>query len=166
MQTTFAGPLPAEMAAWDEATKQAQREAGQKMLAEIDAAVKRGEKQITIAKAHYRFDKTTGDRKPMHILWEDMQGVTLDFSGSTFWFENQATGIFLKHNTDCTFKNVTLDWDPLPYVQGRIMAIDHQNQHLHVKLDEGYDQPKDAPLVSNPKARWRGIVFDPATRKL
>ncbi|MAX24083.1 MAG: alpha-galactosidase [Phycisphaeraceae bacterium] len=166
MQTTFAGPLPTEMAAWDETTKQAQRDAGRKMLAEIDAAVKRGEKQITVAKAHYRFDKTIGDRNPMHILWEDMVGVTLDFSGSTFWFENQATGIFLKHNSDCTVKNVTLDWDPLPYVQGRIMAIDHKKQHLHVKLDDGYDQPNDAPLVSNPKARWRGLVFDPATRKL
>ncbi len=166
MQTTFAGPLPPEMASWDNATKQAQRDAGQKLLAEIDAAVKRGKKQITIAKGHYRFDKTIGDRKPMHILWEDMQGVSLDFSNSTFWFENQATGIFLKRNSDCTIKNLTLDWAPLPYVQGRIMAIDHKKQHLHIKLDDGYDPDKNAPLVSNPKARWRGLVFDPATRKL
>jgi parallel beta-helix repeat protein len=159
-------PLPPEMTAWDANTKQAQRDAGTKMLAEIEAAVARGEKNIVIPKGHYRFKKLIEDRYSKHILWENMQGVTLDFQGSTFWFENPQTGIYLTHNSDCTLKNLYMDWDPLPFVQGRIMAIDHDKQQLHVKLDAGYDQSADAPLTQNPKARWRGMIFNAQTRKL
>tara|TARA_Y100001933_G_scaffold260132_1_gene311567 strand:+ start:31643 stop:33487 length:1845 start_codon:yes stop_codon:yes gene_type:complete len=158
--------LPASMASWDDATKQAQRDAGTKLLADIEARISRGEKQITIPTGQYRFNKLIQGRNAKHILWENMQGVTLDFQGSTFWFENPKTGIFLSHNTDSTIKNLYMDWDPLPYVQGRIMAIDHDKQQLHVQLDEGYDQPTDAPLTVNPKARWRGLIFDANTREL
>jgi hypothetical protein len=166
MTDASAGPLPTEMAVWDNATKQAQRDAGEKMLADIDAAIKRGQKNITIAKGHYRFNKLIEGKNPKHILLQNMTGITLDFSDATLWFENQATGLFLNRNSDCTVKNVTLDWDPLPYVQGQIMAIDLKNQNLHVKIDQGYDQPTDAPLVKNSKARWRGLIFDAQSKKL
>jgi parallel beta-helix repeat protein len=161
---TFAAPFPPEIAKWDDATKQAQRDAGTKLLADVQAAVKAGEKNIVIPKGDYRFDKLLKDRRPMHVLWADMDGVTIDLSGSTFWFENPRAGIVLARNKNCTLKNVNLDWDPLPFVQGRIMAIDHKTQQIHVKIDEGYDQPVN-DFTKTP-SHWRGMIFNPKTRLL
>lgn len=158
------GPYPPEIAAWDAATKQAQRDAGDKLLVHIDELLKKGEKNIVIPKGDYRFDKLLTDRRPMHVLWADMDGVTIDLSGSTFWFENPRAGIVLARNKDCTLKNVNLDWDPLPFVQGRIMALDHEKQLISVKLDEGYDQPSN-DFTSHPDS-WRGMIFNPKTRLL
>jgi parallel beta-helix repeat protein len=158
------GPYPPQIAEWDAATKQAQRDAGDKLLADIDAAVKRGDKLITIPKADYRFDKLLKDRRPMHILWHDLDGVTIDLQGSTLWFEHPRAGIVLYNNNNCTLKNVNLDWDPLPFVQGRIMAIDHAKQYIHVKIDEGYDQPVNE--FTQTTNGWRGMIFNPKTRML
>ncbi|MAX24082.1 MAG: alpha-galactosidase [Phycisphaeraceae bacterium] len=161
---TNAAPYPPEIAKWDDATKQAQRDSGTKLLADVQAAVKAGEKNIVIPKGDYRFDKLLKDRRPMHVLWSDMEGVTIDLQGSTFWFENPRAGIVLARNKNFTLKNVNLDWDPLPFIQGKIMAIDHQTQQIHVKIDEGYDQPvNDFTKVKN---HWRGMIFDPKTRRL
>lgn len=159
-----AGPYPPEIAAWDAATKQAQRDAGDKLLADIDAAIKRGDKQITMPKGDYRFNKLLKNPRPMHIMWRDMDGVTIDLQGSTFWFENPRAGIVLANNKNSTLKNVNLDWDPLPFTQGRVMALDHKTQQIHVKLDAGYDQPvNDFTKVEN---HWRGMIFNPKTRML
>ena len=94
------GPYPPEVAAWDDATKQAQRDAGTKMLADVDAAIKSGQKNIVVPKADYRFDKLLTNRRPMHIMWRDLDGVTIDLQGSTLWFENVRTGIVLANNSN------------------------------------------------------------------
>ena len=158
------GPYPPEVAAWDDATKQAQRDAGTKMLADVDAAIKSGQKNIVVPKADYRFDKLLTNRRPMHIMWRDLDGVTIDLQGSTLWFENVRTGIVLANNKNSTLKNVNLDWDPLPFTQGRIMHIDHKTQRMHVKIDNGYDQPINE-FTEFPN-HWRGMIFNPKTRLL
>lgn len=163
-QTLQAQSYPSEIAAWSDATKQAQRDAAKKMMADLDTAIKRGDKVIKIPKAHYRFDKLIGGRRPMHIHWRELNSVTLDFQGSTFWYENPRAGIVMSKCRNSKLTNLYMDWDPLPFVQGRIMAIDHATQRIHVKLDQGYDQPvNDFTKVQN---HWRGMIFDPKTRQL
>jgi hypothetical protein len=163
-----AGPLPPEMAAWDGAVKEQQREAGQKLLAQIAASVAAGEKDIRIPTAHYRFAEATGGpggKYPTHIfLPKAMDGVTLDFQGSTLWFETEASGIVLAGAKNTTLRNVFLDWDPLPYLQGVVTAIDEKTGAFDVRLDPGYERA--VPGLMKDTWRGRGIVFDRETREL
>jgi hypothetical protein len=158
------GPYPPTIEAWDAATKQAQRDAGDKLLKDVDAAIKRGDKRITVPKGDYRFDKLLKGPRPIYIVWRDMDGVTIDLQGSTLWFESPSTGIALANNNKCTLKNVNLDWDPLPFVQGTITQVDPKTQTFQVKIEDGYDQPINE-LTKNPNG-WSGILFDVKTRQI
>ncbi|RRJ94303.1 right-handed parallel beta-helix repeat-containing protein [Opitutaceae bacterium TAV4] len=159
------GPLPADIAAWTDAIKQQQRDAGKRLLAQIAADVADGKKDIRIPAAHYRFAETTGERYPTHILLpKNMDGVTLDFQGSTLWFETESSGIVLSNARNTTLRNVYLDWDPLPFIQGTVTAIQPNDGTFDVKLDPGYERA--VPGLMKDPWRGRGIVFDPTTREL
>ncbi|MDR1281860.1 MAG: right-handed parallel beta-helix repeat-containing protein [Opitutaceae bacterium] len=159
------GPFPADIAAWTDATKDQQRDAGRKLLAQIASDIGAGKKDIRIPQAHYRFAENTGGRYPAHIvLPRGMDAVTLDFQGSTLWFETEASGIVLPDARGTTLRNVFLDWNPLPFIQGTVVATQPVSNTFDVKLDPGYERAS-LPLM---KETWRGrgIAFDHATREL
>lgn len=161
----ISGPLPADIAAWTDVIKDQQRDAGKKLLAQITADVVAGKKDIRIPTAHYRFADKIGERYPTHILLpKNMEGVTLDFQGSTLWFETEASGIVMPGARDTTLRNVFLDWDPLPFIQGTIVAIQPDAGTFDVKLDPGYERAV-APLMRE-TWRGRGIAFERDTREL
>lgn len=93
-----------------------------------------------------------------------MKDVTIDFSGSTLWFETDASGIVLQGASHCTLKNVFLDWDPLPFVQGTVVAMQTEAGTFDVRLDPGYEHP--SATLRKETWRGRGIAFDPETREL
>jgi hypothetical protein len=159
------GPLPPEFASWTEDDKAAQREAGREMLRQIQAAVDAGEKNIVIPKGHYRFAENSGGKYPSHIILpREQDGVTLDFQGSTLWFETSASGLVVPGWRNGTIRNVILDWDPLPFVQGTVVAMQPEAGTFDVRLDPGYENP--VAELREETWRGRGIVFDPQTREL
>lgn len=162
---SHAGPLPPEMAAWTEADKQSQRESGDALLEMIDAAVQRGDSLVQIPVGDYRFNRVTADRRPTHILWRNLHDITIDFQGSTLWFETQHSGIVLAGGRNVVLKNVTFDWDPLPFAQGTITAMSSDPDTLDIRLDPGYEREHVSPgLVTS--GNWSACVFDPQTREL
>ena len=164
-QTAVLGPYPEDVMSWDATVREAQREAGKRLLEEIDAAVQRGDREILIAKGDYRFSEATGAPSlPAHIIMARYEDVTIDFQGSTLWFETQESGIRLTGCKNLVIKNVHLDWDPLPYFQGHIVAIDEANNTLDVKFDSGYGE-RILPGMRE-GGYWRGIGFDKHTRKI
>ncbi len=153
------------MARWTAADKQQQRDAADALLATIDAAVARGDATILIPTGHYRFTKTTTERLPTHIRWSNLRDITLDFQGSTLWFETHCSGIVLTGGRNIALKNLTLDWDPLPFTQGTITAMNADAATLDVRLDPGYERENvSAGLTSS--SNWSAVVFDPQTREL
>jgi len=159
------GPLPQEFASWTEMEKSAQRVAGQQMLQQIRTAIETGEKNILIPNAHYRFAENSGGKYPAHIIFpKDMDGVTVDFQGSTLWFETHASGMVLPGSINCTIRNVFLDWDPLPFMQGTVVAMQPDADTFDVKIDPGYEHP--VSQLKEESWRGRGVVFDPETREL
>ncbi|XHR31009.1 MAG: right-handed parallel beta-helix repeat-containing protein [Chthoniobacteraceae bacterium] len=159
------GPFPAEMVAWSDATKQAQREAGEKLLASLREAAKRGEREVRVPTGNYRFKNNTGGRYPAHIVFgRDFDGMTLDFQGSSLWFETEASGIALAGTRKLTLRNVFLDWDPLPFMQGTVVKLSPETGTLDIKLDPGYD--RTVPALAVETWRGRGIAFDRHSREL
>lgn len=166
-QASRLGAFPADMAAWTEADKAAQREAGVAMLKQVDDAVARGEKEIKIARGDYRFDKAIPGSWT-HILWRKLENVTIDFQGSNLWMEKQSSAVVLGSCRNLTLKNVFIDWDPLPFTQGTIVELDAAKRTLEVKIDEGYERVSEgmAMVPQNKNAGWRGVLFDASTSEL
>ena len=61
-------------------------------------------------------------------------------------------------------RNVTIDYDPLPFTQGKIVAVNAEAGEFDLELDEGF------PLLGEPwfataRSKW-GMPFDPKERRL
>jgi hypothetical protein len=136
-----------------------------KLVADIAATAERGDKQISIPKGDYRFDIPNGPRKVQFLL-RGLHDATLDFHGSTLWFETENIGLALFHCRHVTVRNAFLDWDPLPYMQGTVTGLDTEGKALAVKLERGYDRVLPGMAQGSSNWSWRGVVFDPATREL
>lgn len=163
-------PYPESISSWDDTIKNAQREDGRKLLSNLDIAIKNGDKKFVAEKGDYRF----GETKPVpgghmaHIVLEGISDLTIDFNGSTLWFERHAYAFNLTRCRNLSIKNVNMDWNPLPYTQGHILEIDNANNILKVKLDHGYSlvtpefshMPEGAHLP--PIA---GYTFNPETKR-
>jgi hypothetical protein len=161
IQSGNAEPFPPEIAAWSDAKKDAQLEAGKKLLVDIEAAVRRGDHYIRVAKGDYRFDTLSEHKYPSHITWTGLKDVTIDFQGSTFWFTEPKTGLKLVNCENLKLENLFMDWDPLPNMQGKIVALHPEESAFDVKLDPGYEEAVTGRMRnSDGTSKWRGFLFD------
>ncbi|MCZ7648389.1 MAG: right-handed parallel beta-helix repeat-containing protein [Planctomycetota bacterium] len=122
--------LPPELQAFTEADKQAQREAGEKLRKELLEAAKKGG-TFKVPPGHYRFSfdpnnpEQAKGRKGAVIWIQDVQDFVLEAQGATFWFDSHKfTAIALDRCRNVTIRDLTVDYDPLPYVQGEILALE------------------------------------------
>lgn len=168
VSTVFAAPFPEDMMKWDTAEKDRQREAGKQLLDRLEQARVSGEKSLTIPKGAYRFAQKTPGPRPTYILLKEFKDITLDFSGSDFFFDGNASGIVMTGCRNVTIKNVKLDWDPLPFTQGVVESLNDDDNSINVKIESGYEVTNEglANLPATGDPGLRGIVFDKSTRML
>lgn len=159
---TNALPFPANESKWTDQDKQEQRNAADKMLKELHDAIKNGKNSYSITKGVYRFDKTSGTRKT-HIHLLGVKNFTIEGNNSLFYFENFDTGIQIYKSENLVLKNLYLDWDPLPFTQGKVIAIDEKSNSFTFQADKGYEKLYDQ-LFESP--RNRGMLFDKSSRKM
>ena len=132
--------LPPEAAAWDDAEKEEQVEAAQKLLAELKNAIAAGKKEFTVAPGNYRFDKSLNPRFEL----KKADNLTIKADGATFWFDGSqrfSSGIMIRDCRNLTIKGLTVDYDPLTATQGVITAIDTVARSMNVKIDPGFPLP-------------------------
>lgn len=146
------GPYPAQVAAWSEATRDAQRLAGVSLLEDLNAALEKGEKAFHVPPGVYRFDEFSGSArgKGWYVRLFEVNDFVLDGHGSTFYFSKPGHALSLYKCTDVTVKNLTFDWDPLPFCQGTVAAL--EDDRITVRLDPGYRMPAN---VTQKKGRVR-----------
>lgn len=169
------GPYPAAMI-WSEEDRASQRAAGEDMLERIAEQARQGIKHIQIPKGDYRF-ANQADRKT-HIQFTRFNDLEIDFQGSTLWFETEVTGITLTESRNVTLRNVVLDWDPLPFIQGTVTAIHRAEgpyrrftSSFDFRLDPGYERTVPGMAPGNEEKYqqrhpWMVMTFDPETRQL
>lgn len=102
----------------------------------IQNKVNAGEKNIVIPQGTYTFNLQ--DYKPLTI--HNRADITIDGSGSHFICNQNTRVIDLKYSHNITLKNFSIDFDPLPFTQGEIVAVgeDH-TKWFDVKIHGGYD---------------------------
>ena len=150
---------PADIASWTDEIKQQQRLDAVALQEKINTAIKNGDKSLTVKKGDYRFANELISRLEI----QNAKDLTIDFSGSTLWFENNGQGMASALNVvsceRCNFKNFYVDYDPMPYIQGVITKIDPEQGTMDIRIDNGFYYP-DQNWLSTSGSQMKTIFFD------
>lgn len=135
---------PPEISAFTEEEKQSQRTKGMEIQKQIYAAINRGVNEFKIPTGHYRFiQEGPTNGRPWYLNIHLARNFTLDGQGSTIWFESEKPfGFLVVESNNVTIKNLTVDYDPLPYFQGTIVGIVPIADHfvkLRFLIDPGFE---------------------------
>ncbi|MCZ7648330.1 MAG: right-handed parallel beta-helix repeat-containing protein [Planctomycetota bacterium] len=157
---------PPEIAAWTPELKQAQREAGTKLVADLYEALKTGKKSFSIPKGDYRLTLPPhkGGGKPCYLNLQDLDGFTLKGNGATLWLDSGAANVLrFSKCRNVTVKDLSFDYDPLPFAQGRVVAIDEEQKRIRFTCDPGFEESIKA--FENNKGLLRFHAFYPEIEK-
>ena len=113
-----------QQAAWTDADKEAQRVAGKEIIKRLQKAATDGEKEFTIPPGDYRFGKAEPSWAILSI--QDLHDMRITARGATFWFEHWKAGLVLVNAKNIVLDGLTIDFDPLPYTQGVITALEEK----------------------------------------
>ncbi|WP_043584709.1 right-handed parallel beta-helix repeat-containing protein [Geminisphaera colitermitum] len=118
----------------------------------IDGAVARGVARVIIPAGEHRLASALRLRK--------LSGLTIEGDGATLVFTNLKDGGF--SITECenlTLRGFTVDFDPLPFTQGTIDAIDPATGILVWTVHDGY------PDLTSDRVVNRAHIFAPDTHE-
>jgi hypothetical protein len=121
----------------------------------IDKEVKAGARHIVVPPGRYRV--TPRDRQ--HLLLRELKDFQIVADGVEMVCTETTRAITINRCTNVTLRGLKIDYDPLPYTQGHIVAISADRQAYEVELFEGYP---DAAAVRN----FKYEIFHPDTRTL
>ena len=106
---------------------------------EIDAALKSGKKEVRLAQQEYRLKKS--------VVLRGVNNVVFDGGGAKIIMTERKNAWMLFDCSNLTFQNFSIDYDPLPYTQGTVTAVN--DTRIEFKIDEGYPQAKPENLGWN-----------------
>jgi len=112
-----------------------------------------GSKKIVIPPGRYRVKQSGGS----HLLFRNLDDVQIIADGVEMICTATVQAVGFDRCTNVTLRGLTIDYDPLPFTQGKIVALGPEKSWVEFELFDGY--PEDE-LVE------RIEIFDPATREL
>ncbi len=125
----------------------------------VGEALKRGEKRIVIPPGIYRLAPQGGAE-----LWSlpGLKDVEIVADGVTLVGTKLIRAISLGHCSGVTLQGLTVDYDPLPFTQGEVIAGAADGSSIDVRIHTGYPRQPYARIdVIDPKTRFRkkGMPF-------
>jgi hypothetical protein len=147
-----------------------QEDSGAAIRAAIEAAKGSGRgATVVLGKAKYFVGGGTGPYRSALPI-ENAKDLTVRGDGpdTLLIVTNPRVGcFFLKQCNNVTVRDVAIDYDPLPFTQGKIVAVDLDKGAFNYKLQKGYPT-LDAQYFADapePYGKW-GMIFDRAMRQL
>lgn len=95
---------------------------------------------LSIAEGRYRFDAPDPNQAatPFFTL-PQAEDVLIEGNGATIVFGNPLPGgIGFQGGSDITVRNLTLDYDPLPFTQGVVREVSRDERSVRLEIDAGY----------------------------
>jgi LysM repeat protein len=90
----------------------------------------------------YQFDplrEVSNGNKRAHARFTEIEDVTIEGNGATFVFSNPLrAGLRFNGGRDVTVRNLTLDYDPVPFTQGEIIDLGSDRRRITLALDHRY----------------------------
>lgn len=121
----------------------------------VDKEILSGAKRIVIPPGRYR----VSPKARQHLLLSGLKDVQIIADRVEMICTETTRAITITHCTNVTLRGLAIDYDPLPYTQGRITTISADRKVYDVELFDGYP---DAATVRN----FKYEIFRPDTRTL
>jgi uncharacterized protein (TIGR03437 family) len=77
-----------------------------------------------------------------HVQCDSLSNLTIDFQGSDLIFTLPlAAGISFSNSTNIVVQNFTVDYDPLPFTQVRVVSVNAAQQQIQFAVDGNWQNP-------------------------
>jgi len=119
----------------------------------IGAELAAGNKRIVIPQGRYRVQAEQGQ----HLVFKDLDGVEIIAYDVELVCTSTVRALLFDRCSNVTIRGLTIDYDPLPFTQGRIISMAEDKSSMVFEIAEGY--PEDE-LVE------RIQIYNPATAEL
>lgn len=119
----------------------------------IDDAIAAKLPKLVIPRGEYRVSVPT-DPGP-HLTIRGARDMEIDATGAKLVCTSLNLAVRIEDCTNVTLKGLTIDYDPLPFTQGTIIALSDDRSKADVKIHAGY---------RSIAGTVRGIVVDPQSR--
>lgn len=127
----------------------------------IDNAIASKAQRVVIPAGVHRV-APSGRHGAFHLYFNGINDLEVDGTGATLIFTHpDKNGIAFDNVSGLTLRGITVDYDPLPYTQGTVVAIGSNPVSYDVKLDAGY--PSDETYFTS---RIAAYLYDRNTRLL
>ena len=121
----------------------------------INRKLQAGKRRIVVPPGRYRVIP----QKHQHLVLQDLKDNEIIADGVEMICTETTRALTVARCTSVTVRGLVIDYDPLPYTQGRITAISADRQVYDIELFDGYPA---AEMVRN----FKYEVFRPDTRTL
>ena len=121
----------------------------------IDAALKAGDTHVRVEPGRYRVKPT----RSQHLVLRGLKNVVIDCTGVEMICTETTRAPSIVDCEHVTLRGLTIDYDPLPFTQGRITGLSPDKRTHEVELFDGYPR---AGAARNEKYE----IFRPDTRLL
>lgn len=119
----------------------------------VDARLKAGERRVVVPPGRYRVAPKNG----VHLRLKDLADVELIADGVEIVCANTSRVVVFENCRNLRIKGLTVDFDPLPFTQGRIVAMAPDKKWVEFEILEGYPENELEERIE---------IFDPATGEL
>jgi len=121
----------------------------------LDREIARGQRTVTIPPGRYRVTP----RDKQHLLLRNLQDVAINAEGVELICTQTTRALTFEHCSNVVLRGLSVDYDPLPFTQGRLTSISRDGLTHEIELSAGYP---DTSTVQP----WKYEIFASDTREL
>lgn len=121
----------------------------------LDKEIKAGARRIVVPPGRYRVTP----RNQQHLVLRGLKDLQIIADGVEMICTETTRALTISRCTNVTVRGLTIDYDPLPFTQGRITTLSADKKVHEIELFEGYPPAESA-------RNFKYEIFRPDTRTL
>ena len=106
----------------------------------IQGELAKGHKEVTVPPGRYRVTP----QHARHLSFEGLEDVTVNAAGVEMICTETTLAVRIAHCRNLTIRGLAIDYDPLPFTQGRITALSPDKSVHEIELFDGYPDTSGA----------------------
>ena len=116
----------------------------------VDGLIASGRNEITVPAGRYRMASS--------LVLSGLTNVTVDATGVELFRTSYGNALIVTNCSGLAVRGLEIDYDPLPWTQGRVLSVDENALTAEIELAEGYPDNDILP--------FKNQYFDCRTREL
>ena len=102
----------------------------------LQQSIEKGDRYVKFPTGVFRTRPTLDPH--VHLSIAGARDMVLDMYGTTLLATNLTLAINFRNCSNVTLLGLVVDYDPLPFTQGRVVAVGSRNESVDVQIDPGY----------------------------